>query len=273
VRSAFGGGAAIFLVLTLAGAAVAFDPSAPRPNILFIMVDDQGVGDWGTYGGTKIATPVIDQLASEGVKYTQYYVNSSVCSPTRAALLTGRYPARFGMRDALVNDTRRGLTEGYPTLPEILYERGGYLTAHIGKWHLGSEDFGFGPERRGFIYSALPTMNTDIHEDVTYRFYDHRDAPNEEKSCDHDDPNCGFPGHITASTTDIAIRFLQDECPTPTGCSQPFFINLWFNAPHTVNSPPEGSEIPPDYASTYPDLPNGPDDWANRYYMESQGLD
>lgn len=104
-----------------------------RPNILFILADDLGWGDVG-FHGAKIRTPVLDRLAREGVELTQHYVNPQ-CTPTRSALLSGRYASRF---DNLVAFDARAFPAGTTTLPLAL-QAAGYSTALIGKWHLGSE--------------------------------------------------------------------------------------------------------------------------------------
>lgn len=131
-------------------AAAAIGPAhggPPSPNVVVILVDDLGVGDCGFSGGTDIPTPHLDQLAREGTVCTQAYATPS-CSPTRAALLTGRYPSRFGIED---NRPLDGPTAAMDLrevlLPQLLREQG-YDTALIGKWHLGRGDYG--PLNRGF---------------------------------------------------------------------------------------------------------------------------
>lgn len=123
-----------------------------RPNILFIVADDLGYGELGSYGGREIPTPHIDRLAAEGTRFTEGYVTASFCAPSRAALLTGRYQTRFGYESnptgALNADPRIGLPVGQRTLADHL--RGtGYATALVGKWHLGGTP-PFHPQRRGF---------------------------------------------------------------------------------------------------------------------------
>jgi len=123
-----------------------------------ILADDLGYGDLGCYGATTIATPRIDRMAREGVRFTDAYAGAPFCSPSRAALLTGRLPARCGLPYVMFPAEHHGLPEAEITLAERLRERG-YATACIGKWHLGW-DAPFRPQRQGFdVYYGLPYAN------------------------------------------------------------------------------------------------------------------
>ena len=125
-----------------------------QPNILLIYVDDLGYGDLGSYGHTVLKTPNIDALAADGLKLTSYYAPSALCSPSRAGLLTGRYPYRTGINSWIPDDSGVFLRSEEITLAETL-KSAGYQTAHIGKWHLKS---GLGrknepqPTDQGFDY-------------------------------------------------------------------------------------------------------------------------
>jgi arylsulfatase A-like enzyme len=132
-----------------------------RPNVVIIFADDLGYGDLGCYGSPTIRTPHLDRMAAEGLRFTDFYSASEVCTPSRAALLTGRYPIRSGMcgnRRVLFPNSKGGLPPHEVTIAEALRENG-YATAHIGKWHLGIHD-GSRPLDQGFQRSfGLPYSN------------------------------------------------------------------------------------------------------------------
>lgn len=145
-------------LFAIAGIASASDRP---PNFIIINCDDLGYGDVGSYGATQIRTPHIDRLAAEGMRLTNYHNTSSVCSPSRASLLTGRYPQRTGVHfviDPRTDSDRRGIREGIPTIADIL-KRKGYATACIGKWHVGHRPE-FLPTSRGFdVFEGIPLSN------------------------------------------------------------------------------------------------------------------
>jgi arylsulfatase A-like enzyme len=127
-------------LLPLAATAAAQTTAARRPNFLVILTDDQGIGDVGCYGHPEVRTPNLDRLAASGVRFTQWYSNAPICSASRAAIMTGQYPDRAGVKGALPSDPAwnvPGLRAGEITFPRLLNQRG-YRTAAFGKWHLGS---------------------------------------------------------------------------------------------------------------------------------------
>jgi len=126
------------------------DASADRPNFVIIMADDLGYGDIGCFGNPRIPTPHIDALASQGMKFTDYHSNGAVCSPTRAALVTGRYQQRAGIGGVVTAAKHRdtGLAIAETTFADVLSDNG-YATAIFGKWHLGYAPE-FNPSRNGF---------------------------------------------------------------------------------------------------------------------------
>ncbi len=170
--------------------------SVPRPNVVLIYVDDMGYGDLSCYGHPTIRTPHIDSLAAEGVKMNSFYAPAAVSSPSRAGLLTARYPVRSGMygdrESVLFPDTPRGLPVEEVTLADILHEAG-YATALIGKWHQGHAH-PYLPADNGFDYfyglyspnnyRTLPLMENDT------KLQEHADQPNltqmyTERACDY----------------------------------------------------------------------------------------
>lgn len=128
------------------------------PNIVIIMADDLGWGDIGANGAGLIRTPNIDRVGDEGVRLSTFYAGSNVCSPSRAALLTGRYPIRSGMQHVIMPHSQDGLPQSEVTLPELLKEAG-YATGMVGKWHLGHSDE-FWPTEHGFDeFYGVPYSN------------------------------------------------------------------------------------------------------------------
>jgi uncharacterized sulfatase len=125
---------------------------APRPNLIFVLIDDMGYGDLPCYGNTRVQTPNLDRLAKEGIKFTQFYVASPICSPSRTALTTGQFPARWRITSYLASrreNEQRGLAQWLdphaPTLARLL-QNNGYTTGHFGKWHMGGQrDVGDAP--------------------------------------------------------------------------------------------------------------------------------
>lgn len=129
-----------------------------KPNIVYIFADDLGYGDLSCYGAKDINTPNIDQIAKQGVKFTEFYSVSSVCSPSRAALLTGRYPQRMGINTVFFPESFTGIPDTEITIPEILKEKG-YATGIVGKWHLGHH-YQYLPLQQGFDeYFGIPYSN------------------------------------------------------------------------------------------------------------------
>jgi arylsulfatase A-like enzyme len=198
-----------------------------RPNILLILTDDLGYGDLGSYGATDLETPHIDDLVSRGIRLDQFYANSPVCSPTRAALLTGRYPELVGVPGVVrthPEDSWGHLSRDAVLLPELL-GRAGYHTALVGKWHLGLE----APNRpgdRGFdhVHGFLGDMMDD--------YYDHRrHGINYMRRGEVEiDPE----GHAT----DLFSEWASDYLRSREGTRAPFFLYLAYNAPHTPIQPP-----------------------------------
>lgn len=191
--------------------------AADKPNIILILADDLGYGDLGCYGNTRIRTPHLDRLAREGIRFTDFYAAGLQCTPSRAGLLTGRYPVRFGLTFALMEDSGQGLPATEVTLPSILREAG-YATALIGKWHLGDAKE-FRPTRRGFdLFEGLLCGN-DIDPKRYWRAGQvHDDVP---------------PDQFTARFTRASIDFITAS----PGAKRPFFLMLATTAVHAPIAP------------------------------------
>lgn len=198
-----------------------------RPNFLIIYTDDQGIGDVGAYGATDVKTPNLDRLARSGVRFSNWYSNCPVCSPSRASVLTGKYPQRTGVVDVLDSSAKfdvEGLRAGELTLPREL-KRAGYRTGAIGKWHLGSAAHSR-PLSQGFdeflgFYSGW----TDY---FSHRYY--KLANGQEIMHDlwrNDKEVWGEPTYQTELLTREAKSFVAKQT-----AANPFFLYLAFGAPH-----------------------------------------
>ena len=203
------------------------DPTV-RPNVLVIMVDDLGYGDLSCYGAKDLKTPHLDRLMSEGLRFNEAYANCCVCSPSRAALLTGRYPERVGIPGVVRTHDKDNwgyLTPDSVMLPE-LFRREGYRTSLIGKWHLGLEKPNR-PNQRGFdlFHGFLGDMMDDYWHHRRHGINYMRE--NEEEI----DP----PGHAT----DLFTQWSMDELERCATLQAPFFQFLAYNAPHSPIHPPE----------------------------------
>ena len=205
---------------------------ADKPNIIVILADDMGYADLSCYGNDRYQTPHLDQLAREGLKFTDFHSNGTVCSPTRAAFMTGRYQQRCGIDEVITADPkagkrdRLGMPDAETTLPELL-KSAGYATGITGKWHLGYTGQ-FNPTRHGFdMFRGYVSGNVDFHS--------HIDQANFEDWW-HDQqlhPETGYSTHLI---TQHAVRFIEQNV------DQPFFLYVAHEAPHY---PYQGPGDPP----------------------------
>jgi arylsulfatase A-like enzyme len=200
---------------------------AARPNFLIIYADDLGYGDVSTYHPSDVQTPHIDQLAADGMLFTTMRANCTVCSPSRAALLTGRYPDRVGVPGVI--RTRPEDSWGYfdPSVPTLADElkKAGYHTAIVGKWHLGLESPNTPNERgfdhfHGFLGDMMDSYTTHLRHGNNYM----------RRNAEVIEPT----GHATDLFTAWASQYLRGRASE----DEPFFLYLAYNAPHFPIEPP-----------------------------------
>ena len=202
-------------------------PSA-KPNFLLILTDDQGYGDVSAYGSPDVRTPNMDRIGAEGMLFTTMRTNCTVCSPSRAALLTGRYADRVGVPGVI--RTQPGDSWGYfdpdvPTIADAL-KKAGYHTALIGKWHLGLESPNLPNERgfthfHGFLGGMMDSYTTHKREGNNYMRH----------NMEVIEPQ----GHATELFSDWAVEYVNERANSQ---DQPFFLYLAYNAPHFPIEPP-----------------------------------
>jgi arylsulfatase A-like enzyme len=203
-------------------ALASFSRAADKPNIVFIVADDMGYADMGTQGAQGFKTPHLDQLASEGTRFSRFYVAQAVCTASRAALLTGCYPNRIGMQGAYNHTSHDGMADEEWLLPEMLKDLG-YATAGMGKWHLGTR-MKFHPLRHGFDeWLGIPYSNdnTKYHPSLASEMpplplYDG------EKIIESDPDQSQF----TRRFTERAVEFIERNA------SRPFFLYMPHIMPH-----------------------------------------
>jgi arylsulfatase A-like enzyme len=227
-------------------ASIAAPAATPRPNIVMVFIDDMGWGDLSCFGNTKAKTPNIDRLAAEGRRYSQFYVSSPICSPSRVALSTGQYPHRWRITSFLSNradNERRGMAQWLdpraPMLARFLHQAG-YATGHFGKWHMGGQrdvaeaplitEYGFEESLTNFEGLGPRLLGlADAHDGKGVR----RHSLNSEKLgrgpviwYDRTQLTAGFAG--------AAIQFL-DKAATD---GRPAFVNVWPDDVHSPFYPP-----------------------------------
>ena len=233
-----------------------------RPNIIVILADDLGWCDLACYGNDLHETPHLDRFAKEGTRFTDAYSASPVCTPTRAAILTGKHPARLHMTIWRENAKERGNREllepicldslplEHTTFAELLKEAG-YFNAHVGKWHVGRAEsypqpHGFHVNIGGTLWGAPQTFWYPFNGDAYFRGW--RYVPNMEPAESGD--------YLTDKLTDHAIQIMEKE----VAVDRPFYLNLWYHAVHT---PIEGK---PDLVEHYRKKFGQNSRWRNPHY-------
>jgi arylsulfatase A-like enzyme len=221
------------LYLTLLVLVISHQSFAQKPNIIYIMTDDMGYGDLSSYGCKDYQTPNLDKLASQGIRFLNAYSGAPVCTPTRVAFMTGRYPARtpLGLIEPLTGftaDSTYGLTPDYPSVGSLM-KRAGYQTALIGKWHLGFKPE-YSPNKNGFdyfygIHSGAADYISHVGTGYKHDFYENETAVSPK-------------GYLTHLISQKAVQYLKQKK------DKPFFLSVMFTAPHWPWQRPDDEPYP-----------------------------
>lgn len=238
---------------------------AAHPNIIFIYIDDMGYGDLSCYGNQEMQTPNIDRLATEGLKFTGFYVSSPVCSPSRAGVVTGEYPARNRINGYIdsrwknqLRDMADYLDPRAPTIARTL-KGSGYATAHIGKWHLGGgRDIGDVPLPASYGYDRTLVAFEGLGNRVLIRGNDRLNQASARLGHGH----ITWVDHDYQKTplfVDTAMAFIQHHR------DQPFYVELWLNDVHDPYEPD------PRYLKKFSRYAN--DKYKQQYFATLWGVD
>jgi arylsulfatase A-like enzyme len=216
-------------------------PSA-KPNLILILADDMGYADPACFGGKAVPTPHLDALARSGTRMTRFYAASAVCTPTRASILTGRFPLRFDIRRHFPDDESH-LPRGVVTLPKLLRDAG-YATAHLGKWHLGGLHLAHakdrahaipGPREHGFEHYLCQIEEQPLRGKLGAKRRLYRDGGTcllrNDVPVPEDDPYHRM--HFTDIIGQEAVRLVEQYHKE----GRPFFLNLWHMVPHEPMEP------------------------------------
>ena len=233
------------LLLLLLASALTVGAEARRPNFVFVLIDDMGWGDFSCFGNKEAKTPNIDRLAAEGRRFSQFYVNSPICSPSRCAFVTGQYPQRWRIGSYLAHrdeNTRRGIAQWLdpqaPTLARTLHAAG-YATGHFGKWHLGGQrDVDDAPAITAYGFDASLTNFEGMGPKLLP--LTRKPGDTEPKKIWADATRLGGPvtwmdrAEITTGYADAALKFIDQAAVK----GQPFYVDLWPDDVHSPYSPP-----------------------------------
>ena len=216
-------------------------PAAAPPNIIMLLIDDMGWGDFSCFGNREAQTPNIDRLAAEGIRFSQFYVSSSICSPSRCGLTTGQYPQRWRLTSFLeyrASNERRGMAQWLdpkaPTLARSL-QQNGYATGHFGKWHLGGQrDVADAPPITAYGFDESLTNFEGMGPKLlplTLKPGDSKPGKIWAEAVDLGGPVTWMPrSEITSGYLNRALTFIDQAVKD----KKPFYINLW---PDDVHSP------------------------------------
>lgn len=236
------------LWMTATGTARRASAAEGRPNLLVVLVDDLGYGDFSCYGNTRTKTANIDRLAQEGLRFTQFYVNSPICSPSRCALITGQYPARWKITSYIDNralNEQRGMAQFLdpkaPTLARSL-SRAGYATGHFGKWHLGGgRDVGEAPLISEYGFDRSLTQFEGLGDRVLPLLDAHDGTPAPKMPLGIASEKLGRGTvtwqdrcQVTRSFVERAVDFMKQS----ERDGKPFYVNVWPDDVHSPFFPP-----------------------------------
>jgi len=234
------------LIITAAGAADSPAPSPRKPNIILILADDLGYGDLGCYGQTKIKTPNLDKLAAEGIRFTDFYAGSTVCAPSRCALMTGLHTGHAWIRG---NGTL-ALRPGDVTVAEVL-RNAGYRTGIIGKWGLGDVNTTGLPQKKGFeeFLGYLDQVHAhDYYPSFLWRYDPRAGFDGQETLYGNVAGNKGTYSHDLFTTA--ALNFMRLYQPEAANHYRPFLLYLAYTIPHANNEEGarsgNGMQVPSD---------------------------
>lgn len=221
--------------------------AAPRPNFLFVLIDDMGYADMSCYGQKRIQTPNLDRMASEGIRFTQFYVNSPICSPSRTALTTGQFPARWKITSYLASrseNEHRGMVQWLapkaPTLARTL-QSAGYATGHFGKWHMGGQrDVGEAPLLTQYGFDKTLTQFEGLGDRILPLLDAFDGKPPRRYALGSDKLGHGQitwmdRSKITSAFVDHALEFIRQAEKN----GKPFYVDVWPDDVHSPFYPPK----------------------------------
>ena len=255
----------LFLFQLTAAAQTKNLPQPGKPNIIFIYIDDMGYADLSCYGNREIETPNIDRLAKEGIKFTDFYVSSPVCSPSRAGIVTGQYPGRnriYSYIDNRKKNEEREMADWLdPNAPTIAktFKKAGYTTAHIGKWHLGGgRDIGNAPLPETYGYDKTLVAFEGMGNRVLLKNFDGLN----NASAKLGNGNITWLDHDWQKTplfVDTTIEFIKEHQ------HQPVYVELWLNDVHDPFDPK------PEFLEKFKRFAN--DKYKQQYYATVYEVD
>jgi arylsulfatase A-like enzyme len=247
----------LIMLLLLLACASPLPPAQSRratsrqPNIILVLIDDAGYADYSSYGNPRVKTVNIDRMAAEGVRFEQFYVNSPICSPSRTALVTGQYPARWRITSYLATralNEKRGMAQFLdpeaPSLARFLHSAG-YRTGHFGKWHLGGgRDVGEPPLPTEYGFDASLTQFEGLGDRILPIFDAHDGEPARKAPLGIASERLGRGKvtwldrcQVTRAFVDRAIKFIKQAEVD----GRPFYLNLWPDDVHSPFFPPAGT--------------------------------